>query len=109
MTEAEKQAFAIYEEMCAGSRDRPSSGNSIEELTRKLIAWTENSPAVTELRRAPAEVRLAFLQQSFGFLRAEAKDQGNFNLLATISDGIQIALRMATEPLPTPIVHQLLS
>ena len=109
MTEHEKDAFAIYEQMCASSEDRPYSGNSIEELTRKLTAWSADNPALAQLRRAPAETRIAFLKQSLEFLSAESKDHRNFRTISTINDGIRLALRMAVEPLPTPLVHQILS
>lgn len=100
MTGPEKDAFAIYEQMCATSQDRPFSFNSIEEMNRKLSGWTAENPALNQLRRAPSEVRLAFLQQSIGFLSAEGKVRRNFRVVSTIFDGVQIALRMCVEPLP---------
>jgi len=36
MTEAEKQALALYEDICATGKDRPYSANSVAEMMRKL-------------------------------------------------------------------------
>ena len=109
MTEAEKQAFAIYEEMCVTSHDRPFGANSIQELHHNLATWSANNPGLAKLRRSSEDVRLAFLKQSLEFLRAEAKDFGNFRVISTINEGIQIVLFGAVEPLPAEIVHQLLN
>ena len=72
MREAEKQALAIYEMMCATSGQRPTFFQSVEQLRRETAAWKENDPALVELRRAEPPVLLAFLGQSFDWLRAEA-------------------------------------
>src|SRR5689334_1697471 len=109
MTEAEKQAFAIYEEMCVTSHNRPFSANSVEELHRSLTAWSTANPGLAKLRQASEDVRLAFLKQSFGFLRAEAKDLENFRVIGIIDEGIQSVIFGSVKPLPTEIVHQLLS
>ena len=109
MTEAEKQAFTIYEEMCVTSRDRPFAANFLEAATRDRTAWSANDPSLSKLRRAPAEVRLAFLKQSLEFLRAEAKDLECFSVATTIVEGIRIVFFGAVEPLPSDIVHKLLS
>lgn len=109
MTETEKQAFAIYEEMCVTSRDHPFAANFLEAAARDRTAWSANDPSLSKLRRAPAEVRLAFLKQSFEFLRAEAKDLECFSVATTIVEGIRIVFFGAVEPIPSDIVHKLLS
>ena len=44
MTEAEKQALAIYEMICASSGGRPISGNSVDHLKREASAWKARNP-----------------------------------------------------------------
>ena len=80
MTEAEKQAFTLYEEICATGKDRPYSANSVAEMMRKLEEWRENNAAFKALSRTSAEVRLAFLSGSFEWLHAEAKEFSRFQV-----------------------------
>ena len=109
MTEAEKQAFAIYEEICATGKHRPYSANSVAEMMRKLEEWRENNAAFKALSRASAEVRLAFLSGSFEWLRAEAKDHSRFRVCPAITDAIQQVLTSVPKPLPKEVVQRLLS
>ena len=71
MTEAEKQALAIYETIVATSAQRPAFFQSVEQMQRETAAWKENNPALAELGRVEPQVLLAFLGQSFVWLRAE--------------------------------------
>ena len=108
MTEAEKQALAIYEMMGATSGQRSTSFQSIEQLRREIAAWKENDPALAELGRAEPQVLLAFLSQSFNWLRAEGHLAKNYNACNTLFEGIQIALSRAQKPLPGELVLHLL-
>src|SRR6516162_8190636 len=100
MTEAEKQAFAIYEEICATGKDRPYSAGSRAEMMRKLTEWRAGNSALTALSRASAEVRLAFLNGSFEWLRAEAKEFSRFQACHAVTDAIQLVLTTLPKPLP---------
>jgi hypothetical protein len=107
MTESEKQALAIYETIVATSRTRPTAFQSMEQLLRETAAWKTNNPALTELGRVEPPVLLAYLGQSFDWLRAEAHLAKNYNACSTLSEGIQIALQRAPKPLPTELVLRL--
>jgi hypothetical protein len=109
MTEAEKQAFALYEEICATGKDRPYSAGSLGEMMRKLEEWRASNPALTALSRASAEVRLAFLSGSFGWLRAEAKEFSRFQVCQAVTDAIRLVLTTLPKPLPAELVKRLLS
>ncbi|HKW27457.1 MAG TPA: DUF4132 domain-containing protein [Terriglobales bacterium] len=109
MTEAEKQAFALYEEICASGKDRPYSAGSVGEMMRKLEEWRASNPALTALSRATAEVRLAFLSGSFGWLRAEAKEFSRFQVCQAVTDAIRLVLTTLPKPLPAELVKRLLS
>jgi len=107
MTEPEKQALAIYEMMVATSGTRPLAFQTVEQMRRETAAWKENNPAFVELGRAEPPVLLAFLGQSFIWLRAEAHLAKNYGLCNTLSEGIQIALSRAPKPLPSELVSHL--
>lgn len=109
MTEAEKQAFAIYEEICATGKDRPYSPFSMADMMHKLTEWRANNSALTALSRSSAEVRLAFLNRSFEWLRAEAKEFRRFQVCQAVTDAIQLVLTTLPKPLPTELVQRLLS
>jgi hypothetical protein len=108
MTEAEKQALAIYETIVATSAQRPAFFQSIEQMRRETAAWKENNPALAELGRVKPQVLLAFLGQSFVWLRAEGHLAKNYNACNTLIEGIQIALSGAPKPLPGELVLHLL-
>jgi hypothetical protein len=108
MTEAEKQALAIYEMIAATSGQRPTAFRSVDQMLRETAAWKENNPALAELGRAEPQVLLAFLSQSFDWLRAEAHLAKNYGTCLTLSEGIQIALSRAPKPLPGELVLHLL-
>src|SRR5579864_3505743 len=109
MTEAEKQAFALYEEVCATGKDRPYSANSVAEMMRKLEEWRENNSALTALSRASAEVQLAFLNGSFEWLRAEVKEFSRFQVCQAVTDAIRLVLTTLPKPLPTELARRLLT
>jgi hypothetical protein len=107
MTEAEKQALAIYESLVATSAQRPMAFRTMEQLQRETAAWKENNPAFMELNRAEPDVLLAFLRQSFEWLRAEAHLAKNYTACNTLAEGIQIALSRMPKPLPGELVQHL--
>jgi hypothetical protein len=107
MTEAEKQALAIYETIAATSKNRPLGFHSVAEMKSATAAWQENNPGIVELRRAEPPVLYAFLRQSFDWLRAEAHLAKNYGVCMTLAEGLQIALTRAPRPLPTELVSRL--
>ena len=109
MTDPEKQALAIYEEICAGSQDRPYSGCSLQELMRNLAQWRENNRGLVRLRDSSPEVQMAFLNHSLEWLQAEARDFKNFRACQTVNDAIQMALTAVPKPLPADMVKRILS
>ena len=108
MTEAEKQALAIYEMICATSGDRPLWGNSVEPLMHAMFDWKAKNPALTILCSSSPEVHLAFLRHSFEWLRAEARD-GDVRVRQTLPEAVLIALELAPKPLPPDLIVKLLS
>jgi hypothetical protein len=109
MTEAKKQALDIYEMIAATNDSRPMAFQTVEQMRRETAAWNERYPPFVELRRAEPPVLLAFLAQSFDWLRAEAHLAKNYGLCGTLSEGIQIALSRTPKPLPGELVQHLFS
>jgi uncharacterized protein DUF4132 len=107
MTEAEKQALAIYETIVVTSKDRPLGFRSVEEMRRFTADWLQNNPALVELRRAQPAVLFAFLGQCVDWLRAEANLAQNHAVCNTLREGIDIAFERAPRPLPTELVSKL--
>ena len=62
MTEAEQQAFSIYELIGTTSANRPMAFRSNEEAQRETAAWQATNPGLQAMRNAPPEVLLAFLR-----------------------------------------------
>lgn len=108
MTDAEKQAQSIYEMICASSGDRPVAGNSVTQLLRDIAGWKAGNPALTLLKDAGPEVRLAFLEHSFEWLKAEARGE-RFRVCQTMSEAIQMAMAAVPQPFPATLVHHLLA
>ncbi len=104
MTEAENKALAIYELIRSSSADRPFAFDSMEQLRRETAAWKERNPGLSELSRAEPEVLLAFLNQSFDWMNAEARID-NFRVVHTLSDATVYVLTEAPKPLPTELVY----
>jgi hypothetical protein len=109
MSDAEKQAWAIYDEICATSSDRPFAFRSVEEMKREVAAWQAKNAALNHLAQAPAEVQVAFLGNSMQWLKAQSRESSNFRVISTIVDGIRHALEAAPKPLPTELVGKLFS
>ncbi len=109
MIEPDTQALAIYDLMCSTSGDRPYSGNSVEELTRKISEWQIANPALTILREAEPAVQLAFLKRSYEWLKMNGDMRGDFRLCSTITDAIGLALQAQSQHLPSDLLLQLIS
>jgi hypothetical protein len=109
VTAAEKQAWSIYETMAATGKDRPTAFHTMDQLLGETAAWKKNNPALAELDRAEPEVLLAFLAQSFDWVRAESQVKWSHGVTLTLLDGIHIALSRTPKPLPTDLVLQLLT
>jgi len=109
MIEPDTQALAIYDLMCSTSGDRPYSGNSVEELTRKISEWQIGNPALTILREAEPAVQLAFLKRSYEWLKMNGDMRGDFRLCSTITDAIGLALQAQSQHLPSDLLLQLIS
>lgn len=107
MTEAEKQALAIYETLVATSKDRPLGFRSVDEMRRATMEWQQNNPALVELRRAEPPVLHAFLEQCVDWLRAEANLAKNYGVCTTLKEGIEVALSAAPKPLPPELISKL--
>jgi hypothetical protein len=108
MTDAEKQALAIYEMICATSGDRPLWGDSVEQVMRAMFEWKAMNPALILLSKSSPEVHLAFLRQSFEWLEAEVRD-GDVRVRQTLPEAVLIALELAPKPLPPDLILKLLS
>ena len=109
MVDATAQALAIYELMCLTSDSRPFSGNSIDELNRAISTWQEVNPALTILRESEPAVHLAFLRQSYDWLKANGDVRGNFRLCHTLTDGVVLCLRAYSQPFPPDLLLDLVS
>ena len=109
MVEPDTQALAIYDLMRSTSGDRPFSGNSLDELNRKISTWQAANPALIILRESEPAVHLAFLKQSYEWLKANGEARGNFRLCQTLADAIGFALRACVRPLPSDILLRLIS
>ena len=108
-TDAEKRAFLIYELILTTSGDRPYSGQSVEQMLRDISNWKARSPALKAMEQASPEVRLAFLNHSFEWLKAQTKERHNFRITSTLREAIASALHALPKPLPAETVEMLLS
>ena len=107
MTEADKQALAIYETLVATSKDRPLGFRSVEEARRATAEFQQNNPGLIELRRAEPVVLHAFLSQCVDWLRAEANLAQNYGVCTTLQEAIKIAFERAPRPLLADLVSKL--
>jgi len=107
MTEPEKQALAIYEQLVTTSKDRPMRFQTREQMLRETAAWKAANPAFIELDRAEPPILYAFLSQCFDWLRAEAHLAKNYTACNCVAEGIQISLARAPKPLPAELVTHL--
>ena len=108
-TDADKQAQAIYEQICATSDDRPFAFQSATQMFRDVADWKASNPALRALEKASPEVHLAFLNHSCEWLKAEAKEQRNFRVTSTLMDAINFSLTFAPKPFPPEMVARILS
>jgi Domain of unknown function (DUF4132) len=107
MTDAEKQALAIYELLVATSKDRPIRFQTADQMRRETAAWKATNPAFMELDHAEPAVLLAFLAQCFDWLKAEAHLAQNYTACNNVAEGIQVVLTRVPKPLPGELVKQL--
>jgi hypothetical protein len=77
-SDADRQAWTIYEQICATSEGRPFAGRDAATLLKQIANWNSANPGLKALEKAAPDVRLAFLENSLGWLRAEAKAQFTF-------------------------------
>jgi hypothetical protein len=108
-SDADRQAWTIYEQICATSEDRPFAGRDAATLLKQIANWKSENPGLKALEKAAPEVCLAFLENSLDWLRAEAKAWFNFRACQSLSDAALIALRGAPSPLPPQTIVHLLS
>src|SRR6516162_9736159 len=107
MTEADQQAYSIYELIRNSSADRPFAFRSIEQAQSETAAWRAANPGLPAMRNASPEVLMAFLR-NYKEWRG-ATDRGNeFRLGATMGDALRIAVEMAPKPLSCDLLLQLL-
>lgn len=107
MTESEKQAQSIYEQLVATSKTRPMRFQTMEQLQRETAAWKATNPAFVELNQAGPSVLHAFLAQCFGWLKAEAHLAKDYTACNTVAEAIQVAINRVPKPLPGELVEQL--
>ena len=109
MIEPDTQALAIYDLMCSTSGARPFSGNSAEELTRKIRDWQITNPALLILRESEPSVHVAFLERSYEWLKTNGQVTGSFRLCATLTDAIALSLQAYPQTLPGDLVLHLIT
>ncbi len=107
-TDAEKQAFSIYEIILTTSADRPYCGDTWEQLQRDIANWKARSHALKAIEESAFEIREAFLKHSFEWFQTAGKGH-DFLTSATLRDATVFVLNSLPRPLPTDIVAQLLS
>src|ERR1700752_2814929 len=107
MTEADQQAYSIFDLIKNTSPDRPFAFRSIEQSKTETAEWQVTNPGLQAMRNASSEVLLAFLR-NYKEWRG-ANDRGDdFKLGATMGDALRIAIESAPKPLPGDLVLQLL-
>jgi hypothetical protein len=109
MSDAEKQAWAIYEQICATSSDRPSSGDVLSQLLRDIANWQAKNPGLRAIQQAAPEVLLAFLKNSLEWLQTKSQDHRHYRTIQTLADATRFTLNAALQPLPSEIVLHLLT
>jgi len=107
-TDAEKQAFCIYELILTTSGDRPYSGHSWDQLQRDISNWKAQSPGLKAIEEAPFEVRRAFLKHSFDWFKTASKEH-DFRTSSTLRDSTVFVLNSLPRPIHEDIVAQILS
>lgn len=107
MSEADEQAYSIYELICNTCVDRPFAFRSIEQARNETVNWQAANPGLQAMQSAPAEVLLAFLR-NYKEWRSATDRRDDFKLGASMGDAVQIALARAPKPLPADLVLELL-
>jgi len=107
MTEAELQAYSIYELICTTSADRPMAFRSIEQAQRETVMWQATNPGFHAIRNAPPEVLLAFLR-NYKEWRTATDRRDDYKLGSSLGEALHLALQAAPKPLPPDLVLQLL-
>jgi len=108
-SEADRQAWAIFEQICATSAERPFAGMSAATLMSQIAEWKSRNPALKALEAAAAVVKLAFFENSLAWLRAESRAHLNFHVCGTVADAARMALHGAPSPLPQETILRVLS
>lgn len=108
LTDAEKQAFSIYEIILTTSADRPYFGDTLEQLQREITKWKAQNPGLKAIEEAPFEVREAFLQHCFEWFQTASKEHA-FRASSTLLDATVFVLNSLPRPLPNEIILRLLS
>ena len=103
MQNAISEALAIYETICATSKDRPFNFQTREQMIRELAAWKAANPGLQSIAKASPDVLRAFLAESAAWLKAESQVHGNFR----VSHGLQEAVAYALEAVPKPLPPEL--
>jgi hypothetical protein len=107
--QADKQALAIYETICATSADRPFAFRSPEQMRQELAVWCAGNPGLTQLKQASPHVLTAFLGQSVEWLKAESREHSNFRVTSTLVEAVQHAIQATPKPLSSELVLTLLT
>ena len=106
MTEADQQAYSIYELIRRSSADRPFAFSSLERARKGTDDWRTASPGLQAMRTASPAVMLAFLR-NYKEWRGTS-DREDFKLGAEMGDALRIAIEKAPKPLPGDLVLELL-
>lgn len=107
MTEAEQQAFSIYELIGTTSANRPIAFRSTEQAQRETVAWQATNPGLQAMRKAPPEVLLAFLR-NYKEWRTATDRRDDHKMSFSMGEAVHIAMVTAPKPLPPDLVLQLL-
>jgi hypothetical protein len=107
MTEAEQQAYSIYELICTTSADRPITFRTIEQAQRETAVWRATNPGLQAMRDASPEVLLAFLR-NYEDWRTATDRRDDYKMSMNMGEAVQIAVVTAPKPLPPDLVLQLL-
>ncbi len=106
MTEAEQQAYSIYDLIWRTSADRPIAFHSVEEARRETAAWKASSAGLQAIRSASPEVLLAFLK-NYKQWSSEANSDDH-KITMSLGEAVLLALEAVPKPLPTELVLQML-
>lgn len=97
MTDAEQQAYSIYELIRTTSADRPFAFQSLQQSKTEIGAWQAANAGLQAMRNASSEVLLAFLR-GFKEWRGAGDRGDDFKPGATMGDALRIAIERAPKP-----------